>query len=304
MAIRIESPSPADAPTLTHIALSAKRSWGYPERWIEHWISDLTVTSEDFENKQYFAAYVDGEICGFCSLRVGPKAELPDLWVTPTFMAKGIGSRLLSRALEEARTCGATTLQLDSDPFAESFYMRYGFVRIGEKISTLEGKDRVLPRMEKRLGSDWAIELQPKDSAPPLSLLLLADPSPDLIADYLRSGRCYRAFINGETVAALVLCQLSESEWEVKNVAVREDMQGNGLGKRMLQFAEAEVRWLRGQAVWVGTGNSSIDQLRFYQRNGFRMTEIKHDYFVDKYSDPIIENGIWCRDMIMLKKDV
>lgn len=303
MAIRIESASPADAPTLTDIAISAKRSWGYPDRWIDYWRSDLTVTSEDFADKKYLAAYEDGDVCGFCSLWIGSaSAELRDLWVRPSSMAKGIGTALLTRALEEARTCKVATLQLDSVPFAESFFMRRGFVRIGEKMSKLEERER--PRLKKRLESEWSIELQPVDSAPPLSLLLLADPSPDLIADYLQTGRCYRAFMGEETVAALVLCQLSESEWEVKNVAVREDLQGKGLGRRLLQFAEAEVRWLRGITLWVGTGNSSIEQLRFYQRNGFRITEIKHDFFVERYREQIVENGIWCRDMVMLRKDL
>jgi hypothetical protein len=37
---------PSEAAALTEIAFAAKRHWGYPEHWIAHWRSILTVTPE------------------------------------------------------------------------------------------------------------------------------------------------------------------------------------------------------------------------------------------------------------------
>jgi hypothetical protein len=37
---------------------------------------------------------------------------------------------------------------------------------------------------------------------------------------------------------------------------------------------------------------------------GFRITNIKADFFKENYNEPIIENGIECRDMIVFTKDL
>ena len=53
--------------------------------------------------------------------------------------------------------------------------------------------------------------------------------------------------------------------------------------------------------VEVGTGNSSLDALAFYQRAGFRIVGVIPDFFVDNYPEPIVENGIRCIDMVRLR---
>ena len=37
-----------EAGTLSLIAVAAKRSWGYPERWMELWIQELEFAPEYF----------------------------------------------------------------------------------------------------------------------------------------------------------------------------------------------------------------------------------------------------------------
>lgn len=49
----------------------------------------------------------------------------------------------------------------------------------------------------------------------------------------------------------------------------------------------------------VGTGNSSLGELAFYQKCGFRITGVIPGFF-DSYDPPIIEDGIPCRDMVRL----
>ena len=50
----------------------------------------------------------------------------------------------------------------------------------------------------------------------------------------------------------------------------------------------------------VGTGNSSLRQLSFYQKAGFRISGIIPDYFIGD-DPPVFENGIRCIDMIRLR---
>ena len=50
----------------------------------------------------------------------------------------------------------------------------------------------------------------------------------------------------------------------------------------------------------VGTANSSLDAIRFYQKAGFRMSGVNRGSF-DAYPEPIWEDGLRARDMIMFE---
>lgn len=63
---------------------------------------------------------------------------------------------------------------------------------------------------------------------------------------------------------------------------------------------KAAVRDLR----IVGTGNSSLDQLAFYQKGGFRICGVDRDFFVQNYDQQIVENAIQCLDMIRLSMEL
>jgi GNAT superfamily N-acetyltransferase len=93
---------PEEAATLTQLALDAKRHWGYPEHWIQHWESDLTISSDFIRDNHVYVAEEDGAIRGFYALCVGDKAELEHLWVTPASIGTGIGKELFLDAMERA----------------------------------------------------------------------------------------------------------------------------------------------------------------------------------------------------------
>jgi hypothetical protein len=57
--------TPEDADALTRIAFAAKRYWGYPESWIQHWRDGLTITPEFVRNSRVYAAVSGGEPCAF-----------------------------------------------------------------------------------------------------------------------------------------------------------------------------------------------------------------------------------------------
>jgi GNAT superfamily N-acetyltransferase len=135
--------------TLTQIALEAKRHWGYPEHWIKHWESDLTITPEFIENNQVYVAEVDGEIRGFYALCViDDKAELEHMWVQPVYIGTGIGKDLFLDAMERAAKMNVSEIELSADPNAAGFYERMGATRIGDVDSEIDGKPRKLPRMK------------------------------------------------------------------------------------------------------------------------------------------------------------
>lgn len=142
------------------------------------------------------------------------------------------------------------------------------------------------------------------DEPLPMDLLLEADPSEALVLEYATNGFCYVAERHGERIGTYVLLPLSETVIEIKNIALAAPARGKGYGKQLLKHAMAEAHSMRYEAIEIGTGNSSLDQLAFYQKCGFRMVSIDRDFFVRHYPEPIFENGIQCRDMIRLEYKV
>ena len=134
----------------------------------------------------------------------------------------------------------------------------------------------------------------------PESLLYLADPSPTMVARYLSTSFVHIAQQNHETIGLCVLTPLSNTDAEIKNIAVREDRHGQGIGKQLLLHTIDFARARAFKTLHIGTGNSGFAQLRMYQRAGFEMTGIDLDFFTRNYPEPIVEDGIPCKHMVRL----
>ncbi|AZN43739.1 N-acetyltransferase [Paenibacillus albus] len=148
-----------------------------------------------------------------------------------------------------------------------------------------------------------------KDEPLPYELLLLADPERQAIDAYAGRSLCIVAEEaegepGGKFVGTYMLLATRPQTVEIMNIAVREDKQGLGLGRRMLEHAILNSKEQGYSLLEIGTGNSSLGQLGLYQKCGFRIVGIESDYFVKHYSEPIIENGIPCRDMIRLRMEL
>lgn len=135
-----------------------------------------------------------------------------------------------------------------------------------------------------------------------MDLLLLADPSEELVEAYLDKGECYITKVDEITIGVFVLLPLDDHRVELKNIAVHEQYQGRGLGKELVIQAIKKSKELGYKIIEVGTGNSSLNQLALYQKCGFRIVSVDRDFFTIHYPEAIVENGIPCVDMIRLEK--
>lgn len=136
----------------------------------------------------------------------------------------------------------------------------------------------------------------------PVDLLLLADPSIDMIEEYVEKGGCFVAESEQRIIGTYVLLQTSSRSVELMNVAVAEDLQGKGIGKKLVLNAIQVAENQGYTTLHVATGNSSIGQLALYQKCGFRIVGVEPDHFTIHYQDAIFENGIQCRDRILLTR--
>ena len=136
-----------------------------------------------------------------------------------------------------------------------------------------------------------------------LPLFLLADESAQQVQSYMNAGDLYVYSSDDGIVAGIVLAIPKEPDVvELKAVAIDVQLQGQGIGKRMLIDVLAELRELGCKRVVVGTANAAIGQLAFYQKAGFRLLSIERDFFspVRGYADVIEELGIRIRDMVWM----
>ncbi|MEH7386437.1 GNAT family N-acetyltransferase [Bacillus sp. JJ1521] len=139
---------------------------------------------------------------------------------------------------------------------------------------------------------------------PPMDLLLLADPSPMLVEEYVQRGDCYVAESDGQIIGVYVLLPTRPDTVELVNIAVIETHHGKGLGKQLVINAIEVARSKGYRTIEVGTGNSSIGQLALYQKCGFRIAGVEIDFFIRHYPEEIFENGIQCRDMVRLSQEL
>ncbi|MGG0410364.1 GNAT family N-acetyltransferase [Peribacillus simplex] len=142
------------------------------------------------------------------------------------------------------------------------------------------------------------------DEPPPMHLLLLADPSRELVEEYLGSGTCFVAMIDKSMIGVYVLLQKSPKLIEIMNIAVDERHHGRGIGRQLIEHAIGHAREQGYKTIEIGTGNSGIGQLALYQKCGFRITGVDRDFFNRNYSEDIYENGIQCQDMIRLSQSL
>ena len=112
----------------------------------------------------------------------------------------------------------------------------------------------------------------------------------------------YAAYVGDECVGAAVM-RWQPDESEIIYIAVRSADRGKGYGKALIgQLVELAQQQPR-QALMVGTANTSIENITFYQKCGFRMDSVRNDYF-SYFPAPVYEHGILMRDMLMLRYDL
>ncbi len=141
-----------EAAALSALVMRAKAHWGYDANFMEACREDLRVREERIAAGAVWVAEEDGLPVGVLEFGFeGGEAEVLACFVEPQAIGRGVGRALWAKAEALAVAAGVTIIGVDSDPFAEGFYLAMGAVRVGEAPSgAIPG--RMLPRLEKRLG--------------------------------------------------------------------------------------------------------------------------------------------------------
>ncbi|WP_173918363.1 N-acetyltransferase [Halobacillus sp. Marseille-Q1614] len=136
-----------------------------------------------------------------------------------------------------------------------------------------------------------------------LPFLLLADENEAIIMEYINEGEMY-AVKDQKNVIGVCLFTFPDTDVaEIKNIALTKAQQGKGIGKAVIQEAFHLFKKRGYSRIFVGTANSSLANLSFYQKAGFRFDTVRKDFFLN-YPHPIYENGIQALDMVVFSKDL
>ena len=136
-------------------------------------------------------------------------------------------------------------------------------------------------------------------------LLLLADETIEAINKYFDNSEIYGIIeLDHKLVGLYALYELTSEEIEIKNIAVAEEFQGKGIGTFLLKDAIEKSKQKGYKTIIIGTAETSTYQLKLYQCIGFKIFGIKKDFFLENYIEPIFENGLLLKDMIMLKMEL
>ena len=137
-----------------------------------------------------------------------------------------------------------------------------------------------------------------------IPLLMLAEPSYSALRWSLDnlSDTVYRFDMADELVAAATMRWEGEP-CELVELAVAPGHQREGLGRRVIEWLADEARQRGVASIQVGTRSTSLANIAFYQSCGFRPLSVRRDYFW-YYPEPIVEQGIVVRDMLVFELDL
>lgn len=133
-----------------------------------------------------------------------------------------------------------------------------------------------------------------------IDLLLLADEQESMVDTYLEQGDMF-VCLDPEPVGEIVVVELGNGVFEIKNLATALQHHGKGYGRALIEFVMEHYKD-RCCRMTVGTGDSPLT-LPFYKKCGFREHHRIKNFYTDHYDHPIIEAGVQLVDMVCLSRE-
>ena len=134
-----------------------------------------------------------------------------------------------------------------------------------------------------------------------LDLLLLADEDLSMVEKYLYRGELF-ALYDDNLKCVCVVTRESDAVCELKNIATYEKWQGKGYASVLIQHIFSHYKG-EYTTMLVGTGDVPWI-IRFYEKNGFRISHRRKNFFTDNYDHPMFEASVQLVDMVYLRKEL
>ncbi len=140
-----------DNEILTNVTKKSKAYWGYSDEQMKKWSELLTITKNYIENNNVYKLLVDNLTVGYYSYFNLDEnvVKLDNLFVLPNYIGSGLGKHLMNDFMDRIKSTETQKIVLDSEPNAEKFYEKFGFITVGQIETAI--KDRYLPIMELKI---------------------------------------------------------------------------------------------------------------------------------------------------------
>jgi GNAT superfamily N-acetyltransferase len=253
-----------------------------------------------------------GAADGFVSMSLRPWAEgcagMPVPYVEGWYVAEHLRGRGIGRALMEgaegwARSQGfdelGSDVRVENTPSLRA-HQKLGFVPTERRQffrKDLRGPAPTPVRLERHTGQRGELR----------ALFAMAEDSAAQLDAYLDAGELLVAVAGDQVVGHLQLIDGADpEEAEIKNMAVAPSWRGRGIGLQLIGAAIELGRARHRSMLVVATAAADVDNLRFYQRAGFRLRSVERDAFMPAmgYAPGTRVDGIVLRDRVWLDRDV
>jgi DNA-binding MarR family transcriptional regulator/predicted GNAT family N-acyltransferase len=154
---------------------------------------------------------------------------------------------------------------LDAEPLPAEFARR---VRLQQQAAAQVRIERFRPELREhfyRLNAEWLgkyYKIEPIDHA------VLSEPEKHILEP---GGQIFFARVGDEVVGTCALMPESPGVYELTKMAVTEDHQGLGLGRRLIEAVIAEFRRLGGTELFLESQRKLQAALKLYESVGFEM---------------------------------
>lgn len=123
------------------------------EEFDDFWTSSILKSELESENSKYIVAKENNEIVGFAGIWISPvDVEITNIVTKKTERKKGIGSALLDKLIEMAKSTGRETISLEVNENnfpAEILYEKKGFEVVGIRKKYYKGTDNAIIMTKK-----------------------------------------------------------------------------------------------------------------------------------------------------------
>jgi ribosomal protein S18 acetylase RimI-like enzyme len=243
------------------------------------------LESRSGNRKEDFFHYVDGRLAGFLgSYYFGNKVEICGM-VHPDYRRRGIFSKLLENALEEAKNHKARTILLNAPTESQS---AKEFLK--EIPCTLSMVEYQMKWQKTELPEDHSVTVRPSLSEEDMEAEIQLDVqcfglNEEEARQYKQENKDLttdlRLMIEAEGIVAgkMRLAEMNGESW-IYGFAVFPELQGKGTGRKALSKV-VKMQEEKGFSIFLEVEAKNANALRLYESCGFRSYHSQDYYKVD-----------------------
>ena len=115
----------------------------------------------------------------------------------------------------------------------------------------------------RTLNEEWISRyfvLEPKDRE------TLGDPENTILR---KGGRIFMVWAGGEAVGCVALIPMGDGVYELSKMAVSPAMRGQGIGRRLLEYAIQQARTMGAASLFLGSNSVLKNAVHLYESVGF-----------------------------------